>query len=125
MDPLSDVLSEVTQLEQLCNEMELALRETDFERLNVALADARRTMHAFENAMEAAENVRDEAFDAAVFARLRKVYAVREEQQGRLKMHRNAVGERLAGIARWREYARSIGGSKAGRARRSLFDDRR
>lgn len=125
MDPLSHVLSEVEQLEQLCNEMELALRETDFERLNVALADARRTMHAFENAMEAAANVRDEAFDAAVFARLRKVYAVRDEQQGRLKMHRNALGERLAGIARWREYARSIGGSKVGRARRSLFDDRR
>ena len=122
---LDAVLAEVTHLELLCNEMELALRETNFERLNAALADARRTMHAFENAMEAAKSARDEHFDSAVFARLRKIYDVRDGQQRRLEHHRDAIGDRLAGIARWKEYSRSIGGSKVGRARTSLFDDRR
>lgn len=122
---LDAVLAEVTHLEQLCNEMELALREANFDRLNAALADTRRTMHAFENAMEAAKSVRGAQFDAAVVARLRKVYDVREGQQRRLEHHRDALGDRLAGIARWKEYARAIGGSKAGRARKSYFDDRR
>lgn len=122
---LDAVLAEVTHLELLCNEMELALREVNFDRLNVALADARRTMHAFENAMDAAKKLRTEHFDAAVFARLRKIYDVRDGQQRRLELHRDALGDRLAGIARWKAYARSIGGSKVGRARKSLFDDRR
>lgn len=122
---LGEIVAEVTQLEQLCNEMELALRETDFARLDAAIADARRTTHALENAMHAAADVRDERFDATLFARLQKIFDVREEQQRRLEMHRDSIGERLNAIARWREYARSIAGSKAARRRVSHFEDRR
>jgi hypothetical protein len=119
-----EVEREVTNLERLCNEIELALRAKDSPALGRAIADSRRTMHAFENAMEAAASDRDAEFDERIFARLRKIYSVREGQMARLRAYHDSIGERLQAISRWKVYARSVGAPK-NRERKSLLDDRR
>jgi hypothetical protein len=121
---LAAVHEEVGRLEALCNEIELSLRSNDMVRLGTAIADSRRGMHALENAMEAARAQRTAEFDDAVFARLRKIYDVRDVQMKRLQAYRDAMGERLQTLSRWKVYARAVGAPK-NRERKSFFDDRR
>lgn len=106
---LEAIAATVTGLEQLCNELEFALRETDWPRMDAAIADTRRTMHALENAMADATPVRTVEFDKAIFARLQRVYSVRDEQMKRLTAVHEEIAERLRALSRWKGYARSIG----------------
>jgi hypothetical protein len=115
----------LASLEQLCNELELALRELDWERLGTAIRNSRRTMAEFENAMADAKPLRSEGVDSAIFARLQRIYAVRDDQLTRLQAVHDDIGKRLRSISRWKSYARSIGGPDAGRVESRLFSDLR
>lgn len=120
---LASVGAAIAELEQLCNEIELSLRERNWSRLNGALAGSRRGMHAFENAMAESQPARSEAFDQAVFARMQRVYAVRQEQLDRLTGIHNEIGERLRAISQWKQYARSVAGSGHVQRPAALFQD--
>lgn len=120
---LAAVNAELHALEQLCNELEMGLRTQNWERLDGTLRDSRRTMHAFENAMVASRDVRSVEFDREVYARLQRIYAVREQQMSRLKALHDAIGQKLQTFSRWKAYARSIGGSSGRRRGVSLLDD--
>lgn len=119
---LESVTACVTELENLCNEIELSLRASDWQRLSGVLQEVRRAMHAFENAMAETAEERDEAFDRTVFARLQRVYAVRDEQVQRLQAIHDGIGERLRSISRWKQYARAVGTRERGKPPR-LFSD--
>jgi phage gp29-like protein len=112
-DPRAAVEREVVELERLCGVLERHLVAGNWNEASRALQDARRVTHGFLNAMEAAQPVRDEAFDRAIHARMRRVFDVREDQLSRLRAFRDATGERLAAFARWKSFARSIGAKKA------------
>lgn len=120
---LAAVVAAVNELEQFCNEIELSLRERDWKRLNTALAGSRRAMHAFENAMAESQPARTEAFDQTVFARMQRVYAVRQEQLERLTSIHNEIGDRLRSISQWKQYARSVAGSGPVQRPAALFQD--
>jgi len=63
--------------------------------------------------MEAAQPSRDEVFDRAVYARIRRVFDVREDQLERLQAYHDRVGERLQTLSRWKVFARGIGARRA------------
>ena len=115
----------VSQLEVLCNEIELSLRASDWSRLERAIASSRRQMHEFENAMADAKPLRTANFDRDIFARLQRIYAVRDAQMKRLAATHDEIGGRLRALSRWKEYARSIAGRDAGNVASRLFEDRR
>ena len=119
---LETVTARVSELEVLCNDIELSLRTNDWDRLQAVLCDVRRAMHAFENAMAETAHERDDEFDRVVFARLQHVYAVRDEQVKRLRAIHEGIGERLRAISRWKQYARAVGTRDAGKPAR-LFSD--
>jgi hypothetical protein len=100
---------EVGELERLCRDMETYLVAGDWNSAGNALRDSRRATHAFLNAMEAAAAFRDEAFDAGVHARLRRVFDVRQDQLQRLEQFHEGVGSRLQTISKFKMYARSVG----------------
>ncbi len=118
------VSQEIERLESLCNEIELCLRSRDWRRLDVAIADSRRAMHSLENAMAATQPVRDEEFARVVFARLQRVFAVRDDQMKRLEATHRGIGEQLRAISRWKQYARSVAGPKQP-VRPALFQELR
>jgi hypothetical protein len=105
---LSAVEGSLGELEALCGHIERALMRRQWSNLETAIADSRRIMHAFQNAMDDAQSVRTEAFDQNVFRRLRYIQAIRENQMTRLQQYHDAVGERLRLIARWKSALRSI-----------------
>ena len=113
----------ITQLEQLCNEIELSLRAADMSRLGVAIAHSRRLTHEFENAMGEAKPLRTEDFDQAIFARLQRIYSVRAEQMHRLAAKRDEIGGRLRTISKWKEYARSVAGRDALKRKPRIIED--
>lgn len=120
---LSQVGHCITALEQNCNDIELSLRERNWERLAQVLGDARRLMHGFDNAMSEAQPLRNDEFDQTVFARLQVVYGVRAEQMKRLEVIHGGIGERLRSLSHWKQYARSIAGPDAGKSSAALFQD--
>lgn len=65
-------------------------------------------MHALQNAMEEAKDVRTPEFDDNVFRRLRHIEAMRHNQMIRLQQYHDAVGERLRLVARWKAALKSI-----------------
>jgi hypothetical protein len=79
-----------------------------WDMLEGAIADSRRTTHAFQNAMDAAKAVRTREFDEGVFTRLRYVFAIRENQMARLQQYHDAVGERLQLLARWKQALKGL-----------------
>ena len=85
----------------------------NWESLEAAIADSRRITHALQNAMDAATEVRTKEFDDAIFARLRYVNAIRENQMARLQQYHEAVGERLQLLTRWKQALKSIGSRHA------------
>lgn len=93
--------------------MERALQNRDWTEIEGAIADARRVTHALQNAMEEAAPVRTKAFDDHVRQRLRYVGAIRDNQMKRLEHYRDAVGDRLHLLARWRSAMRSMSGRAA------------
>ncbi len=109
---LAGVSAEIERIEGLCNEIELSLRARDLLRLDVAVADSRRAMNAFENEMAQTQPLRNEEFDRTVFVRLQRVFAVREDQMKRLEGTHRAIGEQLRAISRWKQYARSVAGPR-------------
>jgi hypothetical protein len=115
---------EVRELERLCAELEKSLLSAEWEAASNAIAESRRVTHAFLNAMEAAAGVRDEAFDGAIHARMRRIFDVREDQLLRLRSFHADVGEKLAAFSRWKGFVRSIGAKKA-RAKYSVGLDSR
>lgn len=121
---LDAVVREVAELERLCGELERSLVAGDWNEVGNALRSSRRTTHAFLNAMEAAAEYRDEAFDRTVNARMRRVFEVREDQLARLEAFHGDIGERLKTLSRWKAYAGSIG-SKNAPARSAGFDKTR
>lgn len=110
---LRAVGAEVDALEALCAGIERAMMAGRWEELGAALAESRRVQHALENAMHDAQSARTEGFDAEISQRLRRVFTIRENQMARLLQYRNAVGERLAAIARLKTVARRIGTAHA------------
>jgi hypothetical protein len=107
------VVQEVAELERLCGDLERSLVAGDWNEVGNALRSSRRTTHAFLNAMEAAAPHRDEAFDRAVNARMRRVFDVREDQLARLETFHSGVGARLKQLSRWKEFAASVGSKRA------------
>jgi len=110
---LRAVRAEVEALEALCGDVERAMMASRWEELGTALAGSRRVQHALQNAMHDARDVRTDGFDAEIFQRLRRIFAVRENQMARLRQYQNAVGERLNAIARLKNVARRIGAAQA------------
>lgn len=106
---LAAVDAELAVLEGLCATIERALTSRDWDAMQTAFFESRRAAHALANAMEDAEPVRDERFDAHVFTRVRRVYAIREGQRARIQSYHDAVGDRLALIARWKDAVRTLG----------------
>lgn len=100
---------EVTALEHLCDDMEAALAGRKWIALQRSFGDSRRLSHALKNALESAASVRDDTFDARIYARIRRIYAVRDDQLSRLRSYRDAVSERLQTIAKHKAFARAIG----------------
>ncbi|HKU68663.1 MAG TPA: hypothetical protein VJP85_12875 [Candidatus Baltobacteraceae bacterium] len=110
-DPrLVAVDSTLRELETLCGRMERALTTRNWPEIDAAVSDARRVTHALQNAMDDAAPARTKAFDEHVFARLRYVGAIRENQLKRLQQYRDAVGERLQLLGRWKSALRSFSG---------------
>lgn len=107
------MVREVAELERLCGELEKNLVAGDWSAAANALRDSRRVTHAFANAMEAAQPDRDEAFDGQVYARMRRVFDVRENQLERLQIFHEQAGERLRTLSKWKVFARSIGAKRA------------
>ncbi|MDQ2865177.1 MAG: hypothetical protein M3R51_03015 [Candidatus Eremiobacteraeota bacterium] len=113
---LEEVGRYVAQLEESCNEIEISIRASDWNRLGEALRTTRRAMHAFENAIAETHQDRDAEFDRAIFARLQRVYAVRDEQLRRIMAIHDGIGERLRALSRWKQYARAVGRPPGARA---------
>ncbi len=88
--------------------MESALVKRNWPEIDAAVADARRVTHALQNAMEEAAPARTQAFDDHVLQRLRYVGAIRDNQMKRLQHYRDAVGDRLQLLARWKTALRSF-----------------
>lgn len=110
---LRAVRAEVDALEALCGDVERAMMASRWEELGTALGDSRRVQHALQNAMHDARDARTDGFDAEIFQRLRRIFAVRENQMARLRQYQNAIGERLTAIARLKTVARRIGTAHA------------
>lgn len=102
------VADHIVALERLCKVMESRLVARDWDGLTQAIADSRRLTHGMQNAMEDASVARDALFDEQVFTRLRRVYAIRDEQMARLRHYQESIGERLRTFAKWKNFARSI-----------------
>lgn len=116
---------EVEELERLCVALEHDLVGGRWDDASQTLRDTRRVTHALLNAMDAAVPHRDEPFDAALTARVRRVFDMRDDQLSRLQEYHQQVGERLQTFSRWKSFARSIGAKNA-RAKRSVgLDSRR
>lgn len=115
---------EVSELERLCAMLERALVGGEWDDASEALHAARRTTHAFRNALEAAAGSRDDAFDEAVYRRVKRVYDARQDQIARLTEYRDQIGRRLQTLSTWKIFARSIGAKNAP-ARTLGFDSRR
>lgn len=122
---LSCLAELVGELEQLCNELELSLRTSDWQRMDAAIGASRRKMHEFENAMADAKSLRTAEFDREIYARLQRIYSVRTGQMERLEGQHNEIGGRLRTLSRWKEYSRSIAGPDARKVKSRLFEDRR
>ena len=119
---LASIAQTVVGLEQLCNELEAALRARDWVRMDAAIAESRRSMHQLENAMADATSVRTADFDRHVFGRLQRIFSVRDEQMKRLATIHEEIGENLRATSRWKGYARSIGGREKSPQARILND---
>lgn len=115
---------EVCELERLCGVLESALVAGEWDDASGALRDARRTTHAFRNAMEAAAASRDAAFDEVIYQRVKRVYDARQDQIERLSEFRDQIGLKLQTLSTWKIFARSIGAKNAP-ARTLGFDSRR
>jgi len=115
----------VNELEQLCNEIELSVRAFDWNRLGRAIAESRRKTHEFENAMASAKRVRTPAFDKVIFARLHRIFEVRDGQLKRVQEKRDEIGGRLRTLSRWKEYSRSVAGPEGRRVQPLLFEEQR
>lgn len=107
---LEEVESRLRELECLCGSLERALMRRRWDDLEMAIADSRRVTHALQNAMHEAVAARTPEFDENVFARLRQVGAIRQNQMARLQQYQNAVGERLRLMSRWKAALRSMAG---------------
>lgn len=119
---LGAVESTLRELETLCGRLERALMTRRWEDIETAIADSRRVTHALQNAMDDAVSVRDAAFDKQIMHRLYYVRAIRQNQMTRLQQYRDAVGERLQLIARWKAAVKSMGKGKAAKPRLSAVD---
>ena len=115
---------EVSELERLCAVLEEALVAGEWDDASKALHSSRRTTHAFRNAMEAAADSRDDAFDEAIYNRVKRVYDARQDQIARLSEYRDRIGQRLQTLSTWKSFARSIGAKNAP-ARTLGFDSSR
>jgi hypothetical protein len=109
---LAAVDAEVTSLERLSEALEAHLVAGQWDLAAEALSDGRRSTHAYLNAMEAAAAVRTEEFDKVVYARMRRIFDVREDQLTRLRAFHHGVGERLQTLSRWKHMAQSMGGKQ-------------
>lgn len=123
-DRRAAVEREVRELERLCSVLEKALIGGEWDDASRALQDARRTTHAFRNAMEAAASSRDVEFDEAIYQRVKRVYDARQDQIERLSEYRDQIGQRLQTLSTWKIFARSIGAKNAP-ARTLGFDSSR
>ncbi len=119
---LGAVESSLRELETLCGRLERALMTRRWEDIEIAIADSRRATHALQNAMDDARSVRDAVFDQQITHGLYYVRAIRQNQMVRLQQYRDAVGERLQLIARWKAAVKSMSKGKSPKPRLSAVD---
>ncbi len=105
---LEAVARDLNELERLCVEIDASIDERNWTRLGVALADSRRVTHSLHNGMNDAVAHRTLDFDDAVFARVRYVYAYRQQRMQKLQAIHDRIGERLRQLSRWKTYARGV-----------------
>ena len=113
MSAAREIVALVTELEGLVVAAEELLIERDWSRLEQSVSDQRRVMHALEKAMSATAGERPEAFERELQMRVARIARRGADQLQRLEAFRDAVGSRLAVMAKakaMRRAARPIDG---------------
>ena len=113
MSAAREIVALVTELEGLVVAAEELLIERDWSRLEQSVSDQRRVMHALEKAMSATAGERPEAFERELQMRVARIARRGADQLQRLEAVRDAVGSRLAVMAKakaMRRAARPIDG---------------
>lgn|GEM_PF-3530692 len=120
-EQLDEVRATLAALEQLCAPLAPLIDSRDWKGCERLLSDMARARHALSNAWDAAADSRTPQFESEVRERIQKVLTYREWHLERLKARHEEIGERLALIARWKAYSRSVAGKR--RNRPALFSD--
>jgi len=113
MNAAREIVALVTELESLVVAAEDLLVVRDWARLERSVSDQRRVTHALEKAMTATAGQRPESFERELHARIARIARRRADQLARLEAFRDAVGSRLAVMAKakaMRRAARPLGG---------------
>ncbi len=97
------------------------IEKRDWKGCERLLSDMARARHALTNAWEAATDSRSPEFEREVRERVQKILTYRAWYLERLKERQGQTSERLALIARWKAYARSVAGKR--RNQPKLFSD--
>jgi len=113
MSAAREIVALVTELEQVLVAAEALLVARDWPALERSVLDQRRLTHALEKAMEATAAERPPEFESELRLRIARIARRRADQLRRLEAFRDAVGSRLATMAKakaMRRAARPIGG---------------
>jgi hypothetical protein len=113
MSAAREIVALVTELERLVVAAEDLLVRRDWPALEVSARDQRRVTHALEKVMDATAGERPAQFERELSARIARIARRRADQLRRLEAFRDAVGARLATMAKakaMRRAARPIGG---------------
>lgn len=109
---LAAVETQLCEFEDLCGVLEHALMQRSWPAVKSGIADSRRVAHALRNALDEAAPARTSAFDEHVRTRIARVQSIRYNQMSRIVQYREAVGERLQLLARWKSALKSIRGKR-------------
>jgi phosphoserine phosphatase len=113
MSAAREIVALVTELERLLVAAEDLLVKRDWPALERSVVDQRRVTHALEKAMEATAGERPADFERELRMRIARIARRRADQLRRLEAFRDAVGSRLATMAKakaMRRAARPLGG---------------
>jgi phosphoserine phosphatase len=113
MSAAREIVALVTELERLVVAAEDLLVARDWKALEQSVLDQRRVTHGLEKAMTATAGERPADFERELRLRIARIARRRAEQLRRLEAFRDAVGSRLAVMAKakaMRRAARPLGG---------------
>jgi hypothetical protein len=97
------------ELEQLTSRAERELVALNWAALGVTLADQRRAIAALTNAVHATAALRNPQSREHVERRIKRIFAVRDNQLKRLVSFRDNVRQRLTTISKVKQARRSAG----------------